>query len=162
MMLPSRRSRKVFYFTFFLCDFPRSAHFNSKDDGNRTDQKSHNIDPTSKIWDMYLSREYERAKERSKRWSASADGVIVFVRNKLCHKIVLFSLETVIRPVFSPWCWLHSSSSAFRSYCKIRPISPISFSARSPSSYRQMGLALHSRCLFPTILHSIPPIMPCP
>ena len=76
-------------------------------------------------------------------------------------KLCFSHLEALIRLVFSPVWWPRSSSSAIRCYSPIQRISPIICLPKSPSSYRQMGQARHSRSRLLTNRPSNPPLMPC-
>ena len=63
------------------------SHLHRRD----TSQTLDGGDPSSKIWGLYLSQAERIDKEHSDSWTANTDGVLVFVRHKLCHEVALFS-----------------------------------------------------------------------
>jgi hypothetical protein len=117
-------------------------------------------------WENNLKLETEDTRARTQSWAKIAEGVLTFVRHIHTTRLYCSHIEVLIRPVFSPWCWLHFSSSAFRCYSRIQLIPPtgcllptISCLPKSsgPNSHR------HSRRLLPTtrILPSDLAILPC-
>ena len=121
-------------------------------------------------WENNLKLETKNAKARTESWAKIADGVKCLYVINHAMRLHRSHLEALVRPVSFLWCWLPSSSSAFRYYSRIQLIPPTGcllpttsclpkFS--SPSSHRQMGRACHSRRLLPTILPSDPAILPC-
>ena len=182
-MLPTpssrKRSFKVSESSVFMCD-NSFAHFELKGDGyasgvsrtptfgrvmsglHRRDTTAQTLyaDPSSKIWGLYLSQAEKFDKEHSKSWTANTEGVLVFVRHNLSHGIVQFLPRGLIRPVFSPSWWPHSSLSVIRCYSPIQLISPINY---LPDNliYQQMGRARHSHSLLLILHHSDLALQPC-
>jgi hypothetical protein len=182
-MLPTRSSKRRSLKVYVFLYDNSSAHIENKDDGHgvsrtptfgrvmsdlhRRDTSLTNQtpygDPRSKIWGLYLSQAEKFDKEHSESWTANTDGVLVFVRLTVIHPTTLYFsyLDALIRPVFSPPWWLHSSSSVIRCYSPIQLIPPINSLPKSPNNYPQMGPASHRHLPLLAHLHSDLPLLQC-